>query len=40
MRAIAGVWMHNGNIRRKPAEFAMPTRLVQLAFDADRVLTY
>lgn len=24
----------------KPAEFAMPTRLVQLAFEADRALTY
>src|ERR687893_1424830 len=24
----------------KPAEFAMPNRLVQLAFDADRSLTY
>jgi predicted peroxiredoxin len=24
----------------KPAQFAMPNRLVQLAFEADRVLTY
>jgi uncharacterized protein len=24
----------------KPAEFAMPSRLVQLAFDADRTFTY
>jgi len=24
----------------KPAEFAMPNRLVQLAFEADRTLTY
>jgi uncharacterized protein len=24
----------------KPVEFAMPTRLVQLALEADRVLTY
>ncbi len=24
----------------KPAEMAMPNRLVQLAFEADRVLTY
>jgi len=24
----------------KPAEFAMPNKLVQLAFEADRVLTY
>ncbi len=24
----------------KPAELAMPTRLVQLTFEADRVLTY
>lgn len=28
------------DLEGKPAEFAMPTRLVQLAFEADRVLTY
>ena len=29
-----------GDLAGKPAEFAMPTRLVQLAFEADRTLTY
>ena len=28
------------DLEGKPAEFAMPTKLVQLTFDADRVLTY
>jgi len=28
------------DLEGKPAEFAMPTRLVQLAFEADRSLTY
>jgi len=28
------------DLEGKPAEFAMPARLVQLAFEADRVLTY
>jgi predicted peroxiredoxin len=28
------------DLEGKPAEFAMPKRLVQLAFDADRTLTY
>jgi uncharacterized protein len=28
------------DLEGKPAEFAMPTKLVQLAFDADRSLTY
>jgi uncharacterized protein len=29
-----------GDLEGKPAEFAMPTRLVQLAFEADRSITY
>lgn len=29
-----------GDLEGKPAEFAMPPRLVQLAFEADRSLTY
>jgi hypothetical protein len=28
------------DLANKPAEMAMPTRLVQLAFEADRSLTY
>jgi predicted peroxiredoxin len=28
------------DLEGKPAEFAMPNRLVQLAFEADRTLTY
>ncbi|MGA9746887.1 MAG: DsrE family protein [Nocardioides sp.] len=28
------------DLNGKPAEFAMPTRLVQLAFEADRSITY
>lgn len=28
------------DLQGKPAEFAMPKRLVQLTFDADRTLTY
>lgn len=28
------------DLEGKPAEFAMPDRLVQLSFDADRTLTY
>ena len=28
------------DLQGKPAEFAMPTRLVQLAFEADRSFTY
>ena len=28
------------DLEGRPAEFAMPTRLVQLAFEADRSLTY
>lgn len=30
----------DADLEGKPAEFAMPTRLVQLAFDTDRALTY
>ena len=30
----------DGDLAGKPAEFAMPARLVQLTFEADRVLTY
>jgi predicted peroxiredoxin len=30
----------DGDLEGKPAEFAMPKRLVQLAFEADRALTY
>ena len=30
----------DGDLQGKPAEFAMPKRLVELAFEADRVLTY
>ncbi len=30
----------DGDLEGKPAEFAMPTRLVELAFEADRTLTY
>jgi predicted peroxiredoxin len=29
-----------GDLESKPAEMAMPNRLVQLAFEADRTLTY
>ena len=29
-----------GDLEGKPVEFAMPTRLIQLALEADRVLTY
>ena len=29
-----------GDLEGKPAEFAMPQRLVQLTFEADRTLTY
>ena len=28
------------DLENKPAEFAMPTRLVELVFEADRTLTY
>ncbi len=28
------------DLHGKPAELAMPNRLVQLAFEADRVITY
>ncbi len=30
----------DADLEGKPAEFAMPERLVQLTFEADRVLTY
>lgn len=30
----------DADLAGKPAEFALPKRLVQLAFDADRTLTY
>lgn len=30
----------DADLEGKSAEFAMPTRLVQLTFEADRVLTY
>jgi predicted peroxiredoxin len=30
----------DADLEGKPAEFAMPDRLVQLAFEADRALTY
>ena len=30
----------DADLEGKPAEFAMPARLVQLTFEADRVLTY
>lgn len=30
----------DSDLEGKPAEFAMPTRLVQLTFEADRALTY
>lgn len=30
----------DADLEGKPAEFAMPTRLVELTFSADRVLTY
>ena len=30
----------DGDLEGKPAEFAMPTQLVQLTFAADRTLTY
>lgn len=30
----------DGDLEGKPAEFAMPRRLVQLAFEADRTITY
>jgi uncharacterized protein len=30
----------DGDLEGKPAEFAMPKRLLELAFEADRALTY